>query len=190
MVGSVETRDYSRHEEVVETRRRAGLRPARRRRLKVKLEAEALFANVGKALREKTDALFALLDRRAAVVGVTSQDAARRYAGETLRLSQPAIQDVDQLFIMSACVDRGLADAEALLRPKSAGVRLANRFSRRYRRVLRPLRDEPIAFRPGEGLEPIVRGGRSFGGSSWGGSGSGARISSFGSGSGARTSGW
>jgi hypothetical protein len=132
-----------------------------RRRLKVRHEAEALFANVSKALREKTDALFALLDRRAAVVGVTSQDAARRYAGETLRLSQQAIQDVDQLFIMSACVDRVLADAEALLQPKSAGARLGNRFSRRrYLRVLRLLRDEPIAFRPDEGLELIVRGAR------------------------------
>lgn len=132
-----------------------------RRRLKVKLEAEALFANVRQALREKTDALFALLDRRAAVVGVTGQDAARRYAGETLRLSQQVIQDVDQLFIMSACVDRVLADAEALLQPRSAGARFGNRFSRRrYRRVLHLLRDEPIAFRPDEGLELIVRGAR------------------------------
>lgn len=132
-----------------------------RRRLKVKLEAEALFANVSQALREKTGALFTLLDRRAMVVGVTSQDAARRYTGETLRLSQQAIQDVDQLFIMSACVDRVLAEAGALLQPKSVGARLGNCFSRRrYLRVQHLLRDEPVAFRPDEGLELIVRGAR------------------------------
>lgn len=132
-----------------------------RRRLKVKLEAESALANLTTALREKTDALFALLDRRAMVVGASSIEAARRYTGVTLALSRQAIQDVDELFIMSACVDRVLADAERLLRPPSLAGRLANRFRRRsYRRVLRLLRDEPISFRPDEGLELIVRGTR------------------------------
>lgn len=132
-----------------------------RRRLASKLDAEGLFRQLQTALREKTNALFALLDRRATVVGSSSAEAARRYAGATLELSRQAIRDVDELFIMSACVDRVLADARAILRPVRVGPQLLNLFRRApYRRVLRLLRDEPIAFRPDEGLELIVRGER------------------------------
>lgn len=132
-----------------------------RRRLKPKREAEELHATWTRGLREKTDALFALLDRRAKVVGSSAVEAGQRYDGETLPLCQRIIQDVDELFIMSACADRVMSQAQALLAARSLGGRFVNSFSRRrYRRVLRLLRDEPIVFKPAEGLELIVRGQR------------------------------
>lgn len=132
-----------------------------RRRLKPKREAEKLHATWARGLREKTDALFALLDRRAKVVGSSAVEAGQRYDGETLPLCQRIIQDVDELFIMSACADRVMGQAQALLVARSLGGRFVNSFSRRrYRRVLRLLRDEPIVFKPAEGLELIVRGQR------------------------------
>ncbi len=132
-----------------------------RRRAKVKREAGELCAAWERALSEKTDALFGLLDRRGMVVGSSATEAARRYAGETLKLAQQIIQAVDELFIMSACASRVLTDAKALLNPRGAGGRVANWFlQRRFTRALRLLRDEPVAFRPDEGLELVVRGAR------------------------------
>ncbi len=132
-----------------------------RRRLKPKHDAEALHATWTRGMREKTDALFVLLDRRAQVVGSSVAEAGERYDGESLPLCQRIIQDVDELFIMSACVDRVMAQAQALLVARSLSGRFVNFFSRRrYRRVLRLLRDEPIVFKPAEGLDLIVRGQR------------------------------
>ena len=67
---------------------------------------------------EKTTALYGLLDRRGDVFGASLEDAAQRYTGETLRLSQQSIQDVDELLIMSSCAGRVLQEAEKLLRKK------------------------------------------------------------------------
>jgi hypothetical protein len=132
-----------------------------RRRAKTKREAEELCASWEHGLSEKTDALFKLLDRRGIVVGSSAPEAARRYAGDTLKLARQIIQDVDELFIMSACVSRVLTDSQAQLHPRDVRGRFSGLFlKRRYERALRLLRDEPVAFRPDEGLELIVRGAR------------------------------
>ena len=132
-----------------------------RRRRPIKREAETLLLDWRTALGEKTTALFALLDRRATVVGSSAAEAAARYQDDTLDLARRIIADVDELFIMAACVDRVLRDAEATLTPKTLWSQLAHLFLRRpHQRALRLLRDEPIAFRPDEGLELVVRGPR------------------------------
>jgi hypothetical protein len=132
-----------------------------RRRANVKREAEEQCAAWDRALSEKSDALFRLLDRRGVVVGSSATEAARRYAGDTLKLAGQIIQDVDQLFIMSACAGRVLADARARLRPRHPLARLSTLVSRRpFQGALRLLREEPIPFRPDEGLDLVVRGAR------------------------------
>lgn len=132
-----------------------------RRRRPIKREAETLLQDWRAALGEKTTALFALLDRRGTVVGSSVAEAGARYQRDTLDLARRVIADVDELFIMAACVDRVLRDAETALTPKILWTQLAHLFRRQpYRRALRLLRDEPIAFRPDEGLELVVRGPR------------------------------
>ncbi|MCP5518978.1 MAG: hypothetical protein H7A45_17180 [Verrucomicrobiales bacterium] len=132
-----------------------------RRRRAIKREAETQLRDWRTALGEKTAALFGLLDRRATVVGSSQAEAAARYHDDTLELARQVIADVDELFIMAACVDRVLRDAETALTPRILWTQLAHLFLRRpYQRALRLLRDEPIAFRPEEGLELVVRGPR------------------------------
>ncbi len=132
-----------------------------RRRAKPMREARALYDLWREGMAEKTRGLFALLDQRASVVGTSTLDAEARYSGATLELSRRAIKDVDELFIMSASVDRILGEARTLLEPRSFGGRLGNRLRQApFQRVLRLLRDEPIRFRPEERVELIVRGPR------------------------------
>jgi hypothetical protein len=132
-----------------------------RRRVGPRQQARSLLEVWRQGMREKTDGLFALLDRRATVVGTSTLDAERRYAGQTLELSRRAIQDVDELFIMSASVDRILAEAQTLLEPGTVCGKARNFFLRRaYLRALRLLQDEPVRFQPGDRVELIVRGPR------------------------------
>lgn len=132
-----------------------------RRRAGPMREARALYDLWRQGMSEKTRGLFALLDRRATVVGTSTLDAERRYSGQTLELSRQAIKDVDELFIMSASVDRILGEAQAYLEPRSLSRRAGNLIRRRpFQRVLRLLRDEPIRFKPEERVELIVRGPR------------------------------
>ncbi|MEW6161589.1 MAG: hypothetical protein AB1813_29510, partial [Verrucomicrobiota bacterium] len=133
-----------------------------RRRQPLKNECLALLKTWETGLGEKNVALFELLDRVSTVVGASTDEAAQRYAGETLRLSQQIIKDVDELFIMSACTGRVLRDAQALAFPAGALQRACNHFSRRrYRAALHLLRDQPISFKPEEALELVVRGPKS-----------------------------
>jgi hypothetical protein len=130
-----------------------------RRRLPLKKEALELAGLWSNGLGEKTIALFDLLERVSGVLGSSSDEAAQRYSGETLKLSQQIIQDVDELFIMSACAGRILNDTQALLDPPNAPARWFNLFAaRHYRAAIRRLRDESIRFKPEDGLELVVRG--------------------------------
>ncbi|MBM3832333.1 MAG: hypothetical protein FJ403_03460 [Verrucomicrobia bacterium] len=130
-----------------------------RRRAKAKNECLDLLKTWETGLGEKNVALFELLDRTSTVVGASSDKAAQRYAGETRKLSDQIIKDVDELFIMSACTGRVLRDAQAFAYPAGALQRCQNLFgTRRYAAALNLLRDQPIAFRPDEALELIVRG--------------------------------
>ncbi len=132
-----------------------------RRRLPAKTEARQLYDLWGKALSEKTTALFGLLDRRATLVGTSAEEAAQRYAGETLKLGEQIIRDVDELFIMSSSAGRILQQAQALLEPPLVWNKVGNFFlAGHYRRSIGLLRDHPIEFRPEEGLELVVRGAR------------------------------
>jgi len=127
-------------------------RPSRR-------EALALVDAWTQALDEKTLALFKLLERTTVVIGASADEAHQRFAGATLELSSQIIHDVDELTIMSSCASRILAEAKALAQPAPARARALNCFfAGRYKAAVRRLRHEPIAFRPEEGLERVMRG--------------------------------
>lgn len=129
-----------------------------RRRRSFKEASEKLIANWDSGFDDKTDQLFALLDRTTVVVGTEIELPKRGYTGETLRLSKQTIEDVDQLFIMSSTVSRLLAEAREQVYPKYGFQRVYNWFgSSRYRSAMSKLRDEMITFRPEDGVELLIR---------------------------------
>lgn len=129
-----------------------------RARAELKRRATEFYDNWKRGQTEQTKGLFELLDRASMIVGNAANLKLRGYTGDTLKLSQNAIEDVDELFIMSASVERVLEEARLLLTPKYGFQRLFNCFSRsRYRRALSLLESEPIRFRPEDGIEPIMR---------------------------------
>ncbi len=129
-----------------------------RRRRGVKMAATRLYESWDRGVKEQTNALFSLMDRSATVVGSAASLAERGYTGETLKLSQNIIEDVDELFIMSACVRRVLDDVGHLIKPTNPLHQVFNQFfAERYERGQKRLRDQPIRFRPDEGIEPILR---------------------------------
>ncbi len=126
-----------------------------------KVSATNLFESWDRGVREQTNELFTLMDRSATVVGSAANLEERGYTGETRQLSEQIIEDVDELFIMSACVRRVLRDAEKLIQPGNPLHQIYNQFfAERYERAQNRLRDEPIRFRPEEGIEPILRSER------------------------------
>ncbi len=132
-----------------------------RRRRGPRSEALALVQTWTAGLNEKTVALFDLLDRVRTVLGGSTEEVAERYAGRTLEAGQRIIRDVDELSIMSACAGRVLGEAQALIEPAGWGGRARAWISAGpYREAIRRLRDEPIRFRPEEGLELVIRGPR------------------------------
>jgi len=129
-----------------------------RRRRGAKAEAETLVANWESGFGDKTDQLFALLDRTTVVVGSETELPKRGYTGETLRLGKQTIEDVDQLFIMSSTVARQLGDAREEVYPKYGFQRIFNWFgTSRYRGALSKLRDERITFSPEDGVQLLSR---------------------------------
>ncbi|MEZ5329664.1 MAG: hypothetical protein R3F19_31845 [Verrucomicrobiales bacterium] len=133
-----------------------------RRRRKIKAEAERFCDVWETGLRAKTDALFALLDRTAVVVGSSADLESRGYAGETLRLSRQTIKDVDELFIMASCADGVLERAQKLTRPDGIAAKSVNLVAEsRYSEALKLLREDAIQFKPADGLEHIMRSPRS-----------------------------
>jgi hypothetical protein len=130
-----------------------------RRRRGAKKDAIALLRAWENGLGEKNVALFNLLDRASALIGSSSEETAKRYSGETRKLGEQIIKDVDELFIMSACAGRVLQDAQRLVEPAQVWPRIHNLFAPgKYRAAIRLLRDQPVTFKPEEALELVVRG--------------------------------
>jgi len=127
-------------------------RPSRRKAL-------ALVDTWSRGIGDKTTALFELLDRTHGMLGRSAEEAAARHTGRTLELSEQVIRGVDEMMIMSACAGQVLSSAKALALPAGLYRRAASRFTvRPFRAAVRRLQDEPIVFRPEDGLELVVRG--------------------------------
>lgn len=130
-----------------------------RRRRDSMIECLDLLKAWENALGEKGSALVTLLDRSYLLLGLSAEEMAGRYKGETRRLGEQAIKDVDEMFIMASCAKRVLAEAKAKAAPSGIPARFLNLFATsRYGTAIRLLRDQPIVFNPEDGLERIMRG--------------------------------
>jgi len=131
----------------------------RNRRNQHMRKAAELHAQWRKALDEKMQALFALLDRTHLAAGHSREEIQKRYSGTTRERALALASEVDELFLLSVGASRVLAQAEELLTGKGALDWVAAQLTAsRFVRVTRLLRDEPIAFHPDEGIELVLRG--------------------------------
>jgi len=129
-----------------------------RRRRPSRDEALAQLGEWRAGFRERRDRIFDLLDRCRANVGTGADLKESRTSGTTRELSEEALRDVDELFVMSGCVDRLIDEAENLSRPSGVGSRVRNLFAKKpFARTLELLREKPVEFSPEEGLEMILR---------------------------------
>ncbi|WP_164016038.1 hypothetical protein [Pyxidicoccus trucidator] len=135
---------------------------ARFRRNRRRREALTRYTQWRTAIDEKTQALFGLLERTHAVAGRSREDIEQRYAGVSRERGLKLASDVDELFLLSVAAARVLGEADTWL---TGGTGVLNWFGKhlttgRYARVTRLLRDQPITFHPDEGVEWVLRGGR------------------------------
>ena len=136
---------------------------ASRRRRPAKLEATALLASWRQALDRKLEALVDELEQRMERwVGPVTGEGRRAWRGETQRLADGIRADVGSLAILWTSANGVLAKAQALVEPGGLAA-LGNLVrSGRYRRATALLKDEPVAFDPGEGLPAIFGGERTW----------------------------
>jgi len=129
-------------------------------RLDEKDAAIQVFNSWVQSIKGQTDELFHLLDRNSQVIGSAASLPSKGYTGRTRELSEQTVKDIDSLFIMSSSVHRVVNEARALIFPSFFLLALYNLFSpKRYLAALRRLKDEPIRFKPEDGVEPIQRSG-------------------------------
>ncbi|RJS22622.1 hypothetical protein DRW03_15080 [Corallococcus sp. H22C18031201] len=134
---------------------------ARRRRNRHRAEALTLLSQWRTALDEKTQALFGMLERTHLVAGTSQEDIRARFEGITQARALKLASDVDELFLLSVAATRVLSSAEEHLEARGAwGLLAAHLTTGPYVRAVSLLRDQPIAFEPDDGVEWVLRGGR------------------------------
>lgn len=135
---------------------------ARFRRNRRRREALTRYTQWRTAIDEKTQALFGLLDRTHGVAGRSREDIEQRYAGVSRERALKLASDVDELFLLSVAASRVLGEADTWLTGGTGGLNWFGKHltTGRYTRVTHLLRDQPIVFHPDEGVELVLRGGR------------------------------
>jgi hypothetical protein len=98
-----------------------------------------------------------LLERADIVVGDRKAIERKGYQGKTKELSETALEDIDDILVMSNSVDKVMEGAKEKIEPQSWWRRMTNRFSSRgYDEGYDMLENQPIEFGENDGIS-IVR---------------------------------
>jgi len=98
-----------------------------------------------------------LLERADIVVGDRKAIERKGYQGKTKELSETALEDIDDILVMSNSVEKVMDDAKEKIEPESWWRRMTNRFSSRgYDEGFDMLENQPIEFGENDGIS-IVR---------------------------------
>ncbi len=98
-----------------------------------------------------------LLKRADIVVGDRKAIERKGYQGKTKELSETALDDIDDILVMSNSVEKVMDDAKEKIEPESLWRRVTNRFSSRgYDEGFDMLENQPIEFGENDGIS-IVR---------------------------------
>ena len=106
---------------------------------------------------KELDGVMTLIDRGQTVIGTRDELARKKYAGRTLDLCHSALEETDDLLVMSNSVERVLERAEAWIRPRGVWGRVVNFVSgSRFENGADLLDREPIRFDAKEGVSIVM----------------------------------
>ena len=129
-----------------------------RRRVPAKKRAVETFAEREAAVKEEMDKVYGLFERSGEILGSKEKVRKRGYEGETKKLTDHTFEDVDDLIVMSAEVERVMDEAREMIHPKQTTGKIANMFSgSRYERGVNRISGEPLKFHRDKGLPLVIR---------------------------------
>lgn len=109
------------------------------------------------SVAKETDGLDQLFTQSADLLGSRERIAQRGYTGRTRELGEGAINDIDDLFIMSKEIRRVLSEAKDLVNPKGIWDQLINAFSSsRFEESVRQISGKPLKFSRATGIPRVA----------------------------------
>ncbi|MFN7734130.1 MAG: hypothetical protein ACK5OB_19690, partial [Pirellula sp.] len=109
------------------------------------------------SVARETDGLDQIFAKSADLLGSRERIQERGYTGKTRDLSLGALDDIDDLFIMSKEIRRVVAEARGLVEPKAMWDQLINTFSAaRFEECVRQLSGKPLTFSRHTGIPRVV----------------------------------
>jgi len=109
------------------------------------------------SVAKETDGLDQLFTQSADLLGSRERIAQRGYTGRTRELGEGAINDIDDLFIMSKEIRRVLSEAKELVNPKGVWDQIVNAFSSaRFEESVRQISGKPLKFSQATGIPRVA----------------------------------
>ncbi|MEI8214081.1 MAG: hypothetical protein WCI02_18165, partial [Planctomycetota bacterium] len=106
---------------------------------------------------KETDGIDQIFDKSTELLGSRERVKERGYTGLTRDLSIGALDDIDDLFIMTKELRRVISDARGLVEPKAMWDQLVNTFSAsRFEECVRHLSGKPLTFTRATGIPRVV----------------------------------
>ena len=124
-----------------------------RKRAPAKARATEKLLQRQKEVREELHGMGDLLKRADVVIGDRNAIARKGYQGKTKELSDKALDDIDQILVMSSSVDKVIDGAKEKIEPKSMWSKITNWWSpENFNEGFDLLESKPIEFDKNEGI--------------------------------------
>ena len=124
-----------------------------RRRAPAKKRAKQRLVEREKEVRDELDGVGDLLKRADVVIGDREAIARKGYEGKTKELSNKALDDIDQILVMSGSVDKVIDEAKQKIEPTSMLTKITNWWSsENFNEGFEILENKPIEFDENEGI--------------------------------------
>ena len=128
-----------------------------RRRLPARKRALQALQGRETSVKAEMDRVLQLFSRGNEILGSKERIVERGYAGDTLAMSHRALENIDDLLIMSNEVERVMREARELIFPQSWWASVANLISgARYEQGIHRMTGEPLRFLRNQGLPAIL----------------------------------
>lgn len=124
-----------------------------RKRAPAKIRAVQKLQQRQQEVRQQLEGMGDLLKRADVVIGDREAIDRKGYQGKTRDLSSKALDDIDQILIMSSSVDRVIDEAKAKIEPTSLWTKIINQWSpENFNDGFDLLENKPIQFGENEGI--------------------------------------
>ena len=124
-----------------------------RKRAPAKDRAKERLVQREKEVRDELDGMGELLKRADVVIGDREAIARKGYQGKTKDLSSKALDDIDQILVMSSSVDKVIDEAKQKIEPTSLWTKVTNWWSpENFNEGFELLENKPIEFDENEGI--------------------------------------